>query len=1034
MNKSNRVSMLLAACGLAGMAASASAQDIRITEIMYNPASNPDNNWEYVEIFNAGGSSVDLTGWVLDDIGGAPVTAANIPGGVVPAGTTAVLYNSILTLAEVQAAWGTGINFIPVNNWQALNNSGVEQFGLWSSITSHAGRDFSTAVVQVTYNADGQDGWPLDDGIASIYMPNPYADGNVGTNWQRSTVGIEGAYASNPAGTGPDVNVGSPGINTQDTIQRGPFLVNISGATLFASFFEGPTSTNDYFDVDLDGFARRFGPGIDQLAPAGQRKTTYDADAHWIVTYRSTGSVKGFEEFVLTNDPDGPFASTGFYDTTRDDDNPAIGLRGLDAENAIANRELYRERVAGPIAGVFNAGNPGGSPFRSLTDGTFRVSPFTFPATSSAGGVRIDLAIVDVPSSWAVRIPGSAVLNRTPGSAGYGDSDIIPVNKDGTPAAGNSKLPDLGGLRLFDPANPPAPTATDVVFDTPIAFSPVAAMVNYGVGLQEITMSDLRHGSATGRRKNGENLVFSTRDVGSGTRNAFQNSIGLDPSWGRGENVGARENLARFNILGPDFLPSNKGGSGSIEDTVINHRLAIGHSGAERANRWFFTGRADVLAVQNDLQGGTVFARPTIENILTGGPDGYTIGGLQTFSSVGSPRAVRPSLGGEIGTGLPPIENEQAAAYLNNITRSIAAFVDDPTVPAVEFTPAEFLARNFALVGAISFVQDLTNPLVLFPNPDLNPDLQAFTLENSDVLGDPRFATFGGAGFDTGLVPNRTTGVTYSDGVIGGGNYVDQAGRVVLYGSRVTARNRLAGDFNNDGVRDIRDIPAMVSAFENRASFQSGTDLVLEIIGDFNGDGNFDLEDIRYFADGLAIDPVTGKLDRMRAFELVDESSTSGNLFGTIIGDGSISYQAGWSRFDVSNENGLTTPGWGPTAGADGVVDIHDRDYIVAQLNAIAAVSGNGDWSDTFQAVFFDLSADMTGDLFVNQDDLDAIDAVLGGVCRADIDGDGQLTIFDFLAFQNLFAVGDLRADFDGDGQLTIFDFLAFQNEFAIGC
>jgi hypothetical protein len=54
--------------------------------------------------------------------------------------------------------------------------------------------------------------------------------------------------------------------------------------------------------------------------------------------------------------------------------------------------------------------------------------------------------------------------------------------------------------------------------------------------------------------------------------------------------------------------------------------------------------------------------------------------------------------------------------------------------------------------------------------------------------------------------------------------------------------------------------------------------------------------------------------------------------------------------------------------------------------------------------------------------------------CRADLDGDGSLTIFDFLAFQNLFDAGDPTADFDGDGSLTIFDFLAFQNEFDAGC
>ena len=69
-----------------------------------------------------------------------------------------------------------------------------------------------------------------------------------------------------------------------------------------------------------------------------------------------------------------------------------------------------------------------------------------------------------------------------------------------------------------------------------------------------------------------------------------------------------------------------------------------------------------------------------------------------------------------------------------------------------------------------------------------------------------------------------------------------------------------------------------------------------------------------------------------------------------------------------------------------------------------------------------------------------AVDAVsikgfrCGDSCRVDLDGDGELTIFDFLEFQNLFSSGDFRADFDGDGVLTIFDFLEFQNEFVIGC
>jgi len=54
--------------------------------------------------------------------------------------------------------------------------------------------------------------------------------------------------------------------------------------------------------------------------------------------------------------------------------------------------------------------------------------------------------------------------------------------------------------------------------------------------------------------------------------------------------------------------------------------------------------------------------------------------------------------------------------------------------------------------------------------------------------------------------------------------------------------------------------------------------------------------------------------------------------------------------------------------------------------------------------------------------------------CPADCDGDGSLSLFDFLCFQNLFAAGDPRADCDGDGSLSLFDFLCFQNAFAAGC
>ena len=54
--------------------------------------------------------------------------------------------------------------------------------------------------------------------------------------------------------------------------------------------------------------------------------------------------------------------------------------------------------------------------------------------------------------------------------------------------------------------------------------------------------------------------------------------------------------------------------------------------------------------------------------------------------------------------------------------------------------------------------------------------------------------------------------------------------------------------------------------------------------------------------------------------------------------------------------------------------------------------------------------------------------------CRADINGDGALTLTDYLDFLNLFDAGDPLADFDFDGAFTVFDFLEFQNRFDRGC
>ncbi len=96
--------------------------------------------------------------------------------------------------------------------------------------------------------------------------------------------------------------------------------------------------------------------------------------------------------------------------------------------------------------------------------------------------------------------------------------------------------------------------------------------------------------------------------------------------------------------------------------------------------------------------------------------------------------------------------------------------------------------------------------------------------------------------------------------------------------------------------------------------------------------------------------------------------------------------------------------------------------------------------SDEVEAIFASTSVDLGAPGFDPTfgfgriDAFAAVSAAIGGTCPADFDGDGALTLFDFLAFQTAFGDGDATADFDGDGSLTLFDFLAFQTAFDAGC
>ncbi|MBK7403347.1 MAG: hypothetical protein IPJ41_01615 [Phycisphaerales bacterium] len=798
-----------------------------------------------------------------------------------------------------------------------------------------------------------------------------------------------------------------------------PFVVNVSGSTLQSGFFQALASTNDFLDVDGDGTVQ------ENLAPYDV-SPPFNANQYWQIQYRGTGSGNGLAELVKWGET---------WAVGADCDEICSGDA---AEGAYNNRTVYITNGGGPT-GDAKLANPGAAPIRSLSDGSFFATGSQDPATT---GILMDIAILDVPTSWfTYNDSGAPDFDLGPTQPGYGFNGRKAVNKDGSDAGQSNKLKSLGGLNT-NTANPDANT----VFDTLTATAPIGAMVNLGVGRSQMTYSELRHLNAAGRLPSGENLTQVTRDAGSGTRNAYNNSLCMDPSWGVGENVGLKADNSAEDLLGPNYIPSNKGGSSRMEGTVINTRLGVGYTGAERAvsKSWLSGGKAELLALKNDIHGdaNAQYVRPNIDAILDNDyNNGYNITGPASWVTIGDPLAESVADGGD-ANGNPHIQNFAAAQFILNTTRSIEAFGGDPGGDETLFSPGEWLAVNLLLPQATDYVAPDNLPCERIANPSLNQQLQDFSRANS-ILGSAEFYSFGTHGLN-GLVPARTTGVTYSDGVVGGGHYVNQGGATVNYGAALTSRNRIAGDFSGDGKRDINDAADLVKAYAERnggahwnapngtgdIAGAPGTDAVIEVLGDFNGDGNFDATDVRYWADGLGVNATSRVLDRAAAFTAID-TAFGGNFFGTTISTGE-PYTAGASRADVAGN--LTARGWAPI-GADGVIDQTDVDYIKAQFIGNPFVTdGEANWDNLAEAVGFDLSCDITGDLKVNQADVDAINAILGLGCYADFNGDNLVDTRDVLAFLNAWNAHNASADCDNNGVVDTRDVLCFLNLWTAGC
>ncbi|MEM9250849.1 MAG: hypothetical protein AAGB29_00735, partial [Planctomycetota bacterium] len=865
--------------------------------------------------------------------------------------------------------------------------------------------------------------------------------------------------------------------------------VTITGATLFEPFFQTAASGNDAIDIDGDGVVTNFNAGdIDTLWTNDGGNTGLN------LQYRAVGSGNGLQELIDYGSVNGPAPSFAYIDN-----------------------------INGGAPNVRNGSSVGNPP------------AFTGPAIS-------DMSTTDVPTTWFVtNTSAGAYWNLAPATggaatSGYGNNPGVSRAVDGNlvpdplQAGGQSnKLKSLtptsdspGSTTLnLNTGSPDANT----IYATPIAAAPIGYIANAGAAVDSdssdstidgnIKKSELQHVFGSGRTVKGENLIAITRDSGSGTRNGAMNSIGMDPSWGMGDNVGLRNrgsssasSTDSLDTPGPDYIPTNKNSSSRLENTVQNTRLGISYNGiVGNAGPDSAANRYEMLNVMNDTAGGTAYVRPIMNAGTTAAQNnvvfnddvntGWQGGAIQTLSTIGNPQAgdiwVDTTNGsasfsapgsGAVGTiaigsgttldpldpsydisgfdfikfqgdgsGDPTMADPSAALFIRNYTESIAAFNAIPGNPDLDGTPGEALASSFALTGALNALPQDTAPDVWTANPNLNTGLQGSGVVPTEVIE----ASYGG---NYGTTPFRDTSGTYSDGLTA--NYIANDGSVIAYGSTLTAgdavgdANGIAGDFDGDIDRDVDDIDDMVTAYEAAAGIagtRAGLAVAkqsLELMGDFNADGSFDLEDVRYGADGLFnVGRANDELDRRQNFIDVDNASTSGNLFGTTLATGK-TYAAGDSAGDIAGSD-LEAAGWAPI-GADGVVDDKDIDYLYEQFkydtaNAVGSVNlADGvQWSNLDEVLGkvtdavnttdisfgqrVDLSADMNGDLTIDQSDVDVLVTDILGTDFGDADLDGDIDTADITTTIGNFTgagvgVGEGWADgnFDGDGDVDTAD------------
>jgi hypothetical protein len=565
-------------------------------------------------------------------------------------------------------------------------------------------------------------------------------------------------------------------------------------------------------------------------------------------------------------------------------------------------------------------------------------TPQTFNAFGSdwAGQDFVRIAWSDVRFEQAFAVNGTASVNRGPTTPGYGRGNGKIGNTDFQSLRDETAI--LGGIN---------PTTTRLRNES-VAVVPFNLVANPGTGLARVRKEEAAFLQATGRLPNGANFNSVTRNIGSGTRNQGALNLGIDPSFGGGERD--RRAIATFNTLdnngaavtvnpgdeadplrsltgstsqnrnenrvGPQVRFSDKiSGSSGVRVTVAGSRMAVGilSSGDSQSSDGNAlaaaqsTATSPLRALAINFNNGFGYTQATAENITEGRYGLWSASQAITVAPYDNPtandsgaNAYKPIAGDTNDQSLgSPTSSTQVGVhrkYLNNLTGSLstlnfgtAAVTPADFIVSASFIPTQIMGTTKGFDGTAQSPRTRSTVDPDGPGPLASEqELWQQTIGNSNGTLRQRTAWADPSAMNGGL---DIGAVRYN--VFASANNASTA--VANRSITVNARTNLAGDFNNDAVRDLADARALAMAYAAPAAYlatpasgsatgrnynglavaattSTGTNASasdgLIVLSDFNSNGNVvtdandasfattpvERADVRYFLYGATVD------------------------------------------------------------------------------------------------------------------------------------------------------------------------------------